>query len=106
MRRSMSMNDQSSGSESTICWKVSARAMRGAEYPRSVAATDTLAAEHATLVEGCGLVDRSERGKLALTGSEAASFLEGQVTNAITALAAGEGAYAAFLTHKGKMLGD
>jgi glycine cleavage system aminomethyltransferase T len=71
-----------------------------------VAATDTLAAEHATLVEGCGLVDRSERGKLALTGAGAGEFLEGQVTNAVAALAPGPGAYAAFLTHKGKMLGD
>jgi folate-binding protein YgfZ len=52
------------------------------------------------------VVDRSERGKLALTGSEAKSFLQGQVTNDIEALAPGQGCYAAFLTHKGKMLGD
>jgi folate-binding protein YgfZ len=71
-----------------------------------VAATDTLASEHTVLVEGCGLVDRSERGKLALTGSGARAFLDGQVTNAVAALAPGEGTYAAFLTHKGKMLGD
>jgi folate-binding protein YgfZ len=54
----------------------------------------------------CGIVDRSERGKLALTGSEAKSFLQGQVTNDIEALEPGRGCYAAFLTHKGKMLGD
>src|SRR3712207_1980568 len=106
MRTSRSMPDQSSGSESRTCLKVSARAMRTPEYPRIVAATDTLAAEHAVLVEGCGLVDRSERGKLALTGSGAQAFLDGQVTNAVASLAPGEGAYAAFLTHKGKMLGD
>lgn len=52
------------------------------------------------------VVDRSERGKLALTGSEAKDFLHGQVTNDILGLSAGEGCYAAFLTHKGKMLGD
>jgi tRNA-modifying protein YgfZ len=52
------------------------------------------------------VVDRSERGKLALTGSEAKTFLHGQVTNDIEALAPGSGCYAAFLTHKGKMLGD
>src|SRR3954470_2850017 len=52
------------------------------------------------------VVDRSERGKLALTGSEAKAFLHGQVTNDIEGLAAGSGCYAAFLTHKGKMLGD
>jgi len=52
------------------------------------------------------LVDRSERGKLALTGAEAKEFLQGQVTNDVEALTEGEGCYAAFLTHKGKMLGD
>jgi tRNA-modifying protein YgfZ len=52
------------------------------------------------------VVDHSERGKLALTGPEAKTFLHGQVTNDIEGLAAGQGCYAAFLTHKGKMLGD
>jgi folate-binding protein YgfZ len=33
-------------------------------------------------------------------------FLNGQVTNELADLTAGEGRYAAFLTHKGKMLGD
>ena len=33
-------------------------------------------------------------------------FLNGQVTNELVGLRAGEGCYAAFLTHKGKMLGD
>src|SRR5918996_381366 len=58
------------------------------------------------LTEACGLVDRSERGKLALTGSERKSFLQGQVTNDVEALEPGRGCYAAFLTPKGKMLGD
>src|SRR5918997_4953891 len=52
------------------------------------------------------LVDRSERGKLALTGGEAREFLHGQVTNDVEGLQPGAGCYAAFLTHKGKMLGD
>jgi len=55
---------------------------------------------------GCILVDASERGKLALTGPEAKDFLQGQVTNDVLALEPGRGCYAAFLTHKGKMLGD
>jgi folate-binding protein YgfZ len=63
-------------------------------------------ADYATVREGCGLVDRSERGKLSLTGPEAAAFLQGQVTNDVEALAPGSGCYAAFLTPKGKMLGD
>ena len=58
------------------------------------------------LTEACGLVDRSERGKLALTGTEAKTFLHGQLTNDIEGLEPGRGCYAAFLTHKGKMLGD
>jgi tRNA-modifying protein YgfZ len=62
--------------------------------------------EHRALREGCGLLDRSERGKLALTGPDAVEFLNGQVTNELATLAPGEGRYAAFLTHKGKMLGD
>jgi folate-binding protein YgfZ len=67
---------------------------------------DELVAEYRVLTEGCGLIDRSERGKLALTGTEARSFLAGQVTNDIVGLQDGTGCYAAFLTHKGKMLGD
>ncbi len=66
----------------------------------------TLTDEYAVLTTGCGLVDRSERGKLALTGAAAKEFLNGQVTNDVEALAPGTGCYAAFLTHKGKMLGD
>src|SRR3954466_16087607 len=59
-----------------------------------------------TEVQLHGIVDRSDRGKLALTGPEAKTFLNGQVTNDVEALTAGHGLYAAFLTHKGKMLGD
>lgn len=56
--------------------------------------------------ESCGLLDRSDRGKLLLTGAQAGEFLQGQVTNDVQALAPGAGCYAAFLTPKGKMLGD
>lgn len=73
-----------------------------------VVATDTarLSDEHQALTEGCALLDRSERGKLALTGAGSVEFLNGQVTNELAQLRPGEGCYAAFLTHKGKMLGD
>jgi folate-binding protein YgfZ len=67
---------------------------------------DALRSEHRTLVAGCGLLDRSERGKLALTGPGGVEFLNGQVTNELATLEPGEGRYAAFLTNKGKMLGD
>ncbi|HMD52626.1 MAG TPA: glycine cleavage T C-terminal barrel domain-containing protein [Solirubrobacteraceae bacterium] len=72
----------------------------------AIAEADTPAAEQRTLEQGCGLFDRSERGKLALTGGGAVEFLGGQVTNELMTLRPGEGCYAAFLTHKGKMLGD
>ncbi|HEV2975522.1 MAG TPA: glycine cleavage T C-terminal barrel domain-containing protein [Solirubrobacteraceae bacterium] len=65
-----------------------------------------LAAEHRIVTERCGVLDRSERGKLALSGAGAIEFLNGQVTNELEGLRPGEGRYAAFLTHKGKMLGD
>jgi folate-binding protein YgfZ len=68
--------------------------------------SDRLSVEYGALTEGCGLLDRSERGKLALSGPDAKEMLAGQVTNDIEELRAGSGCYAAFLTHKGKMLGD
>src|SRR5262249_55621989 len=68
--------------------------------------TQRLSGEDGVVRAGCGMLDRSERGKLALTGSDAVEFLNGQVTNELLTLAPGQGAYAAFLTHKGKMLGD
>jgi folate-binding protein YgfZ len=68
--------------------------------------TDRLHEEYRALSEHCGLVDRSDRGKLALTGAGAVEFLNGQVTNELADVPPGEGRYAAFLTHKGKMLGD
>ena len=68
--------------------------------------TDVLSSEYRAVTDGCGVLDRSERGKLALVGAEAKPFLQGQVTNDVESLVAGEGCYAAFLTPKGKMLGD
>ena len=65
-----------------------------------------VAGDYELLTERAGLVDRSARGKLLLTGTEAADFLQGQVTNDVEGLSPGEGCYAAFLTHKGKMRGD
>ena len=64
------------------------------------------AAADRLLTEEVALVDRSERGKLALTGAEAKAFLAGQVTNDIEGLQPGSGCYAALLTNKGKMLAD
>jgi folate-binding protein YgfZ len=64
------------------------------------------AAADRLLTEDVALVDRSERGKLALTGAQAKALLSGQVTNDIEALSPGGGCYAALLTNKGKMVAD
>jgi len=74
-------------------------------YFEQMTSIDSLTSEYRTITEACGLLDRSERGKLALTGTDAKGFLQGQVTNDVEALAPGKGCYAAFLTPKGKMLG-
>jgi len=49
------------------------------------------------------IVDRSSRGRVRLRGTEAAEFLQGQVTNDVEALEPGQGCYAALLNHKGKL---
>jgi folate-binding protein YgfZ len=77
-----------------------------AGYLEDMATTTAPAREYAAITERCALVDRSERGKLALTGAGVKQFLQGQVSNDIEALTPGTGCYAAFLTPKGKMLGD
>jgi folate-binding protein YgfZ len=71
-----------------------------------VGSLSTLTSEYSTLREAAGIVDRSERGKLALAGADAKGFLQGQVTNDTERLVDGSGCYATFLTPKGKMLGD
>jgi tRNA-modifying protein YgfZ len=71
-----------------------------------MAVSERISDAYAALTEAVALVDRSERGKLALTGPEAKAFLNGQVSNDIEALEPGTGCYATLLTNKGKMLGD
>jgi len=70
------------------------------------AVTVEIDAQYRQLREECGVVDRSDRGKLLVTGSEAAEYLQGQLTNDIEALEAGEGCYAALLDRKGHMQAD
>ena len=61
-----------------------------------------LASEYELLRDGAGALER-RRGKLLLEGAEAASFLQGQVTNDVEGLAPGTGCYALLLNHKGKV---
>lgn len=65
-----------------------------------------LDAQYRQLREECGLLDRSERGKLLVSGAEAADYLQGQLTQDVEALEPGDGAYAALLDRKGHMQGD
>jgi tRNA-modifying protein YgfZ len=62
--------------------------------------------QYRALREGGGLVDRSERGKLVVSGPDAVEFLQGQLTNDLEALVPGEGCYAALLDRKGHMQAD
>jgi folate-binding protein YgfZ len=74
--------------------------------------------EHSTMISGesraayeaarhgAGLIDRSDRGRIAVSGKDRASYLQGLLTNDITALQAGEGCYAAYLTPQGRMIAD
>jgi tRNA-modifying protein YgfZ len=72
--------------------------------------TDAIAleldAQFRQLREECGLLDRSERGKLIVSGGEAAEYLQGQLTNDVEALSPGDGQYAALLDRKGHMQAD
>jgi len=65
-----------------------------------------LDAQYRQLREECGLLDRSERGKLRVGGSDAAEYLQGQLTNDVEALEPGAGQYAALLDRKGHMQAD
>jgi folate-binding protein YgfZ len=51
-------------------------------------------------------LDRSQRGRIVVSGSERASYLQGLMTNDIVALKAGEGCYSAYLTAQGRMIAD
>jgi tRNA-modifying protein YgfZ len=70
------------------------------------AVTVEIDAQYRQLREECGVLNRSDRGKLLVTGAEAAEYLQGQLTNDIEALGAGEGCYAALLDRKGHMQAD
>jgi len=74
--------------------------------PMSDAIAVELDAQYRQLREECGLLDRSERGKLVVSGPEAAEYLQGQLTNDVEALSPGEGQYAALLDRKGHMQAD
>jgi tRNA-modifying protein YgfZ len=69
-------------------------------------ATIELDGQYRQLREACGLLDRSPRAKLFVSGSDAAEYLQGQLTNDIEALSPDEGCYAALLDRKGHIQAD
>jgi tRNA-modifying protein YgfZ len=72
----------------------------------SEAPTVELDAQYRQLREECGLLERSGRGVLLVSGPDAAEYLQGQLTNDVEALEVGGGQYAALLDRKGHMQGD
>ena len=52
------------------------------------------------------LLDRSQRGRIVVSGTERRSYLQGLLTNDINALTVGHGCYAAYLTAQGRMIAD
>jgi folate-binding protein YgfZ len=72
----------------------------------SDAVTVELDAQYRQLREECGLLERGERGRLLVRGPDAAEYLQGQLTNEIEALEAGQGCYAALLDRKGHVQAD
>lgn len=70
------------------------------------AALPELDAQYRQLREQAGLLTRESRRLLAVLGAEGGEYLEGQLTNAVEALAPGEGCYAALLDRKGHMQSD
>jgi folate-binding protein YgfZ len=63
-------------------------------------------AEHEATRGALGLVDMSFRGVIELTGSDRLRWLNGQITNDVKDLKAGEGKLAAVLNVKGHILAD
>ncbi|HEX2499840.1 MAG TPA: aminomethyltransferase family protein [Methylomirabilota bacterium] len=61
------------------------------------------AAEHEAVRERAGVVDRSERGKIEVTGKDRATFLHGLVSNDVKGLVQGQGRENALLDVHGKV---
>jgi tRNA-modifying protein YgfZ len=69
-------------------------------------ATIELDGQYRQLREDCGLLDRSMRAMLLVSGPDAVEYLQAQLTNDIEALSPDEGCYAALLDRKGHIQAD
>src|SRR3954463_15477877 len=56
--------------------------------------------------EHAAMLDRSDRGRLIVSGADRAAYLHGLLTNDVASLTAGQGCYAAYLTPQGRMIAD
>ena len=61
---------------------------------------------YAAARRGAGLIDRSDRGRVVVSGQDRAEYLQGLLSNDIVALKPGGGCYATYLTPQGRMIGD
>src|SRR5262245_20675500 len=62
--------------------------------------------DYHALRRAAGIVDRSGRGRLVLTGVDRRSYLQGLLSNDIAALESGTGCYSTYLTAQGRMIAD
>jgi folate-binding protein YgfZ len=56
--------------------------------------------------ERAASLERTDRGRIVVSGSDRRSYLHGLLTNDVASLAAGQGCYAAYLTPQGRMIAD
>ena len=72
-----------------------------------IAIAPELDAQYRVLREAAGVPSSApSAARLQVAGTEAAEYLQGQLTNDVEALAPGEGCYAALLDRKGHMQAD
>jgi folate-binding protein YgfZ len=62
--------------------------------------------EYHALRHAAGIIDRSSRARLVVTGADRRTYLQGLLTNDIAALTEGAGCYNAYLTPQGRMIAD
>ncbi len=62
--------------------------------------------EYIAVQQHAGIIDLSDRGRIALRGRDRLTFLHALLTNDIAALAPGAGCYAAMLNAQGRMIAD
>jgi tRNA-modifying protein YgfZ len=66
----------------------------------------SLHTDYQVLRQAAGIVDRSARGRLTVSGADRRSYLQGLLSNDIAALEEGAGCYATYLTAQGRMIAD